>query len=405
MSTPPDLPLSGVRIIDVTTSYAGPTATMYLGDMGADVIKVERPNGGDDARAWGPPFIDGESAWFMAANRNKRSVCLDLRTEGAQLVLDKLLSSAHVLVSSFNPAKLDQLGIAPDRIREKHPHIVYCLLTGFGLDGPDVDRPGYDLVAQARGGLMSITGAEGGDPQRVSTALSDIVAGTIAAFAISAALRRQAVVGEGELIDVSLMDAVLSLMSPRIASFVAGEAEPRPSGATDSVIAIYQAFPTADRAIVIAVGNDTMWQRLCKALDLGELSTTENLSDNAGRRENRAELVAHISERLIEASADEWLEKLRAHDIPCAPIQFLSDVIADPQVVARKNLIELEHPIHGTVPSVESPWRLGREREPHCPPPTLGEDTRDVLVEIGLDEEEIAKLAGEGSTNLAAESH
>jgi crotonobetainyl-CoA:carnitine CoA-transferase CaiB-like acyl-CoA transferase len=392
------LPLSGVRVIDLTTSYAGPTATMYLGDMGAEVIKVERPDGGDDARAWGPPFINEDSAWFLAANRNKRSLCLDLYSPRAPQVLDKLLASADVLVSSFNPAKLDRLGIGPARIRTDHPRLVYCALSGFGLTGPDIERPGYDLITQARGGLMSVTGSSGGDPQRVSTALSDIVAGLVAAFSIASALRRQAMDGVGELIDVSLLDSVLALMAPRIAAFVAGEEEPQPSGATDSVIAIYRSFQTADGPIVLAVGNDAMWQRLSRAVDLEHLGKDERLSDNAGRREHRDEVVEALSKRLIEHTAGEWLARLHEFDIPCAPVQYLSAVLSDPQVVARGSLVQLDHPVYGMVSSVESPWRLEAPREEHRPPPVLGADSHDVLVELGLSEQEISTLVNEGAT-------
>jgi crotonobetainyl-CoA:carnitine CoA-transferase CaiB-like acyl-CoA transferase len=399
-----DLPLAGVRVIDLTTSYAGPTATMYLGDMGAEVIKIERPDGGDDARAWGPPFISGESAWFLAANRNKRSLCLDLSSPQGTEILYKLLASADVLVASFNPSKLERLGIAPERIRSEFPRLVYCVMSGFGLDGPDTDRPGYDLISQARGGLMSVTGAEGGEPQRVSTALSDIVAGIIAAFSVASALRRQIETGEGELIDVSLLDAVLALMSPRIAAFVAGEDEPQPSGATDSVLAIYQSFQTQSGRIVLAVGNDTMWGRLCDALDLADLAGDERMRDNAGRRANRAELVAALSARLSEAPADEWLARLREFDIPCAPVQFLSDVIADPQVVARDTVVQIDHPRHGPVPGVESPWRFGDGRPPHQPPPDLGTDSRSILAELGLDEAEIDDLVGVSDTVSAERS-
>ncbi len=220
-------PLSGVRVVDVSTSYAGPTATMYLGDMGADVVKVERPETGDDARLWGPPFVGneagGESAWFLSANRNKRSVCLDLSTQEGLAALMRLLGRADVFVENINPAKLEKRGLDPGALRERFPRLIYCALSGFGLDGPDRDRPGYDLIAQARSGLMSVTGAKGGTPQRVSTALSDVVAGMVAAFAVAAALVRQQSTGEGELVDVSLLDADLALMAPRVASFLAGE--------------------------------------------------------------------------------------------------------------------------------------------------------------------------------------
>ena len=392
-------PLSGVRVVDLSSSYAGPTATMYLGDMGADVIKVERPETGDDARFWGPPFVGEEAAWFLSANRNKRSVCLNISDEEGHSVLLRLLGSADVFVENLNPGKLGRLRLDPETLRSRFPRLIYCALSGFGLDGPDRDRPGYDLIAQARSGLMSVTGARGGTPQRVSTALSDIVAGMAAAFTISSALVRQQRSGEGELIDVALLDADLALMAPRIASFFAGEPEPRPSGGTDSVLAIYQPFETADRPIVVAVGNDHMWNRFCKVLGLERLAQDPALATNAGRRERREEILEPIAARLAEQPAGHWLERFREAAVPCQVIQFLSEVAEDQQVKARHAIAEVEHPTAGKVRTVDSPWRLGTDgkQQEHRPAPTLGADTREVLREAGYAEEEIDVLTERGA--------
>ena len=385
--------------MDLTSSYAGPTATMYLGDMGADVIKVERPETGDDARFWGPPFVGEEAAWFLSANRNKRSVCLNISDEEGHSVLLRLLGSADVFVENLNPGKLGRLRLDPETLRSRFPRLIYCALSGFGLDGPDRDRPGYDLIAQARSGLMSVTGARGGTPQRVSTALSDIVAGMVAAFTISSALVRQQRSGEGELIDVALLDADLALMAPRIASFFAGEPEPRPSGGTDSVLAIYQPFETADRPIVVAVGNDHMWNRFCKVLGLERLAQDPALATNAGRRERREEILEPIAARLAEQPAGHWLERFREAAVPCQVIQFLSEVAEDQQVKARHAIAEVEHPTAGKVRTVDSPWRLGTDgkQQEHRPAPTLGADTREVLREAGYAEEEIDVLTERGA--------
>lgn len=384
-------PLSGVRVVDLSTSYAGPTATMYLGDMGADVVKVERPGTGDDARYWGPPFVGGEAAWFLSANRNKRSVCLDISSEEGRAALMRLLEGADVFVENLNPGKLERLDLDPKTIRARFPRLIYCALSGFGLDGPDRDRPGYDLIAQARSGLMSVTGESGGTPQRVSTALSDIVTGLAAAFAVVSALVRQQRTGEGELVDVSLLEADLALMAPRIASYLAGEPEPRPSGGTDSVLAVYQPFRTADRPIVIAVGNDKMWVRFCEALGLEDLAEDPGLATNAGRRERRGEIIENVQERLLMHPAEDWLERLGEAAVPCQAIQFLSEVVEDPQVKARGAIIETEHPEVGTVRTVGSPWRLGANgKQPHHrPAPVLGADTRAILGEVGYAGEEI----------------
>ena len=397
-------PLSGVRVVDLSSSYAGPTATMYLGDMGADVVKVERPQTGDDARFWGPPFVGEEAAWFLSANRNKRSACINISDEEGHAALLRLLEEADVFVENLNPSKLERLGLDPGTLRSRFPRLIYCALSGFGLDGPDRDRPGYDLIAQARSGLMSVTGARGGTPQRVSTALSDVVAGMVAAFAIASALVRQQRSGEGELIDVALLDADLALMAPRIASFFAGEPEPRPSGGTDSVLAVYQPFETADQPIVVAVGNDQMWTRFCEVLGLEDLAEDPGLATNTGRRERREEILEPIAARLAEYPAGHWLQRFRDAAVPCQVIQSLSEVAEDPQVKARHSITEIEHPTAGKVRTVDSPWRFGANGKPreHRPAPVLGADTREVLREVGYADDEIDELVERGAAWTSA---
>lgn len=394
-----DKPLTGVRVIDISSSYAAPTATMYLADMGADVIKVEPPRG-DDSRTWGPPFVAGEAAWFLSANRNKRSVCIDFSHEAGHAALMRLLQGADVFVENINPAKLQRLKLAPEQLRLRFPRLVYCAVSGFGLTGPDLDRPGYDLIGQARSGMMSVTGAANGMPQRVSTALSDVAAGTVAAFAIAAALYKQQRTGEGELVDVSLLEVDLAFMAPRIASFLAGDPEPSPSGGSDSVIAVYQPFETADRPIVVAVGNDMMWQRFCRALELPQLAADASLRTNAGRRQRRTEIIKVIANQMIKHPAEEWLRRLDEERVPVSPISFLSDVVADPQVTAREAIASWSHPIAGEVRTVMSPWRLGsqpEERTAARPAPLLGAHGVEVLHEAGFDDDQINKLEKEGA--------
>lgn len=386
----------------MTTSYAGPTAAMYLADLGATVIKVERPGTGDDARAWGPPFVDGVSAWFASANRNKRSLAVDLGAEEGRAVLRRVLDHADVFLHNTNPSKLTRLEIDPATVHAQNPTLIYCAVSGFGLDGPDSDLPGYDLVAQARSGLMSVTGEKGGSPQRVSTALSDIVTGMAAAVAISASLVRRFRDGEGEVIDVSLLDTDLALMAPRIASFHAGAPEPEPSGGTDSVLAVYQGFDTADRRIVVAIGNDAMWRRFCAVLGLEDLAEDPALADNEGRREHGARIADRVTEALGARPAAEWLELLGAAAVPASLVQSLSEVVKDPQVVARGALMPMPC-TEGAVVSVRSPFRLGSLPDPRNEPaPVLAAHTTQVLAEVGYSDEDIERLSSLGAVQVAA---
>jgi crotonobetainyl-CoA:carnitine CoA-transferase CaiB-like acyl-CoA transferase len=389
-------PLHGVRIVDMTTSYAGPTAAMYLADLGAAVIKIERPGHGDDARLWGPPFVDGASAWFASANRNKSSIVLDTRNDDGREVLLRLLDNADVFLQNAIPTKLAKMGIDPDTLRARNSRLIYCAFSGFGLDGPHSGLPGYDLVAQARSGIMSVTGEKSGSPQRVGTALSDIVSGMSAAIAICAALVRQRSTGEGETIDVSLLDTDLALMAPRIASFYAGEPEPAPSGGTDSVLAVYQQFNTADRPIVIAIGNDAMWRRFCAAVELPGLAADPELVDNAGRREHRPRVIQLIAERLASKKASEWLAILATVEVPTSMVQSLSEVVVDPQVVARRSI----QPVPGSggsMVTVRSPFRLESTANRNERFPDLGADTERILVELGYRPADIEALMASGA--------
>ena len=385
-------PLSGIRVVDMTTSYAGPTATMYLADLGADVIKIERPGRGDDARGWGPPFMGELSVWFASANRNKRSLVLNLKTPEGVEAFHRLMDTAQVFIHNLNPSKIAGLGLDHERIRDRHPRLVYCAISGFGLDGPDAHLSGYDLIAQARSGMMSVTGEAGRLPQRVSTALSDVATAMAACAAILAALRRLEQTGVGDVVEVSLLETDLALMAPRIASYLAGEPEPQPSGGSDSVLSIYQVFPTADRSIVIAVGNDIQWIRFCRCLDLTEFAVDKRMATNAGRRGLRAEIIAAIEKVLVCESADVWLTKFAEAGVPASKVCGLSEVVSDSQVVARESIVNL-HTEDGTAYGVQSPWRLfSQEKLEHSPPPGIGDDTREILAELDYPDGELTPL-------------
>jgi len=373
---------------------------MWLGDMGADVIKIERPEHGDDARTWGPPFVNGESAWFMSANRNKRSVCLNIKKPSGFKVLLDLLATADVFIENLNPSKLEAVGLSPEVIMARFPRLIFCSISGFGLTGDDKDLPGYDLIAQARSGLMSVTGERDRSPQRVSTALSDVAAAMLASFTISAALVRQQRTGVGELIDIALLDADLAFMSPRISSFLAGDDEPQPSGATDSVLAVYQSFLTADRPIVVAVGNDAMWHRFCQAVDLPELSAAVDYRTNSGRRKHRDTLIRTIQECLLGSDAASWLKSLHAAGVPASLINSTSEVVNSAHVRTRANITTLQHSVAGPIKVVDSPWKLGSQNHQpikHSSPPMLGQDTFAVLGEIGYQQKDVEQLMTDGS--------
>jgi crotonobetainyl-CoA:carnitine CoA-transferase CaiB-like acyl-CoA transferase len=398
-------PLAGLRVIDMTTSYAGPTASMYLADLGADVVKVERPGAGDDARDWGPPFVGNASAWFASANRNKRSVVINLRDPQGRAALRRLIGCADVFMENLNPAKLIALGIDYATISAQFPRVIYCALSGFGLDGPDRALPGYDLAAQARSGIMSVTGPPGGSPQRVSSALSDVMTGMCAALAVSAAVVRQREHGAGDLIDVSLLDSDLAVMAPRIAAYLAGDPEPAPSGGTDSVLAVYQSFPTADRDVVIAIGNDQMWQRFCEAIGLWELGGQPELADNAGRRLHRRRLVAAVTNKLADRTAAQWLRILGEAGIPCSLVQRLSEVVIDPQVVSRGALMPVPGP-DSALYSVHSPFRLASIPQPRNERfPSLGANTVEVLDEFGFSSADIERLVRGGAVHDGRSSY
>ena len=378
------LPLEGVKVLDLSRVLAGPYATMVLGDLGADVIKVEHPERGDDTRHWGPPFAgegeNGESAYFLSVNRNKRSIGVDLKDpEGLERV-KKLAASADVLIENWRRGALNKLGLGYEALKEANPGLVYCSITGFG-PGPDEERPGYDFLVQARGGVMGITGQSGGEPTKVGVAISDIVCGLFASNAILAALHRRAATGEGARIEVPLFESTLGWLANRGQEYLMSGEDKGLIGNAHPSIVPYQTFDASDKPLVVAVGNNTQFARLCKVLDRPELAEDERFATNPDRVANREALIPELQQEFRKRTADEWVEEVRAAGVPSGPVNTLADVFADDHVLGSGILQDLDHPSAGALKMLASPVLVDGERLPvRRPPPTLGqhtEETRD----------------------------
>jgi crotonobetainyl-CoA:carnitine CoA-transferase CaiB-like acyl-CoA transferase len=369
------LPLEGVRVLDLSRVLAGPYATMMLADLGADVLKIEHPQRGDDTRHWGPPFAGSESAYFLSVNRNKRSASVDLKDPDGLEKVKKLAASADVLIENMRRGALEKLGLGYETLKETNPGLVYCSITGFG-PGEDEDRPGYDFLIQARGGIMGITGFPDGEPTKVGVAIADMVCGLQAAMAVLAALYRRNDTDEGARIEVPLFESQLSWLANRAQAYlVSGEDAGRLGNAHPSIVP-YQTFDASDKKIALAIGNDAQFENLCRAISRPELADDQRFAENPDRVANREELVAILQEELSKKTADEWVEEIRGAGVPVGPVNGLADVFSDGHVLSSGILQNVDHPAAGMLKILASPILVDGKRLPiRRPPPTLGQHT------------------------------
>jgi formyl-CoA transferase len=387
-------PLAGIRVLDLTRVLAGPYCAMFLGDLGADVVKVEQPGVGDDTRGWGPPFSGGESAYFLCVNRNKKSLTVDLKSDRGIALIRQLAERADVLIENFRPGAMDRFGLGDKDLRRANPKLVYASLSGFGADGPMADIPGYDLIVQAWGGLMSITGTAESGPLKVGVAIIDLVAGLMLGKAIVAALYAREKIGVGQKVDTSLLEAeVAGLINAGSNYLISGKIPGRWGNAHPTIVP-YQSFQTADGFLVIGVASESIWKRFCAAIGKTELANDPCFLKNADRVEHRQELIAILAAIFKSGSTENWLSVLNKGDVPCAPVQTIDQVFAAPQVLHREMLVEVEHPTAGTLKMAGIPVKFSTTPAAvRLPPPLLGQHNDEVLSSwLGMNSAEIDQL-------------
>lgn len=384
--------LDDLLVVDLTRALAGPFCTVMLSDLGARVVKIETPEGGDDTRGWGPPFVGTESAYFLSVNRNKESLTLDLKDPRGLAICKQLLRKADVLVENFRPGAMDRLGLGYATVRDEFPTLIYASISGFGQDGPFRERVAYDLILQGLGGLMGITGEEGSAPVKVGVAIADICAGMYAAFGILAALRVRERMGRGQHVDAALLDGQVSWLTYNAGAYFATGENPRPLGSAHPAIVPYQAFRTEDGYINVAVGSEAIWKRFCEVID-PPLATDGRYATNRDRVAHRQELVRHLAAIFAKRPTRAWMDLLEQAGVPSGPILSIADVVAHPQVRHREMVVEMDHPTAGRIRQTGVPVKFsdtpGRLR---TPPPTLGQHTRAILKEVGLSDKEIEAL-------------
>jgi formyl-CoA transferase len=387
------LPLEGLRVLDLTRALAGPFCSQMLGDMGADVLKVEQPGVGDNARGWGPPFQGGESSYFLSVNRNKRSLALNLRDERGAEVLRRLVLQSDVLLENFVPGTLDRLGFSYQACRALKPNLIYCSISGFGQVGPERERAAYDQVVQGLGGIMSITGEVGGPPMRVGIAIADIMAGMFAAYAVQVALFHRERTGVGQMIDTSLLDGQLAMMTYQAGRYFATGEAPPSSGNQHPTIVPYGVYRASDAYFNLAVGTEDLWRRFCAVLELDSLRADPRFATNRDRLAHREELNALLEPLFAARTIDEIQTLMDRASVPCGAVRDLHGVFTDPQVAALGLIESLDHPTAGAIRVVGPPYRFS-ETPPsvRLPPPLLGQHTDEVLRELDYDDAAIGAL-------------
>ena len=385
--------LDGIRIIDFSKALAGPYCTMLLADMGAEVIKVEMPGSGDDSRGWGPPFIEGEAAYFLSVNRNKKSITLNLKDPKAKEIALKIIEKADIVLESNRPGVMTKLGLDYETVKKINPGIIYCSISGFGQTGPYSKRPGFDQVIQGYGGIMGLTGEKGGGPLKVGIAVTDIATGMFAATGILTALYHRERTGQGQHVDASMLDGQVSWLTYQAGRYLASGNVPQRIGSAHPLIVPYQDFEASDGFINIAAGNDNLWKKFCAVTDLSDIADDPKFATNPKRVENRDEVVEIVSKKINTKTMQEWLDILNDAGVPCGPIYTVDQIFKDPQVLAREMLVEVDHPKCGKIQVTGSPIKLSETpAEITTPPPMLGEHNSSILQEFGFSEEDITKL-------------